>query len=72
MNTFFVQLILGGYENYYVKVQAPDMATVVEYVQENFGTIYGTIYREGYFYEVVRKRLTTQILCKNNPVIIGL
>lgn len=71
MKTFFVQLILGTYENYYVRVQAPDLPTVVEYVKENFGTIYGTIYAEGYFYEVVRKRQTTQMLCKNNPVIIN-
>lgn len=71
MKTFFVQLRLGNYKNYYVKVQGPDFETVEQYVKDNFGSIWLGIYNEGYFYEVVRKRQTTQTLCKNNPVIIG-
>ena len=68
MKTFFVAL-KGEFDNYFVRIEAPDEAAVMRHVNANYPGIYKRIESEAYFYEVTRKKkLPPRVVNPKHPV----
>lgn len=65
MKYYYLSLI-RGLSGYYVKFEAESEEAVRRYAIEYFGQMYGTIYTDAYFHEVIRRRFPSSSRVINN------
>lgn len=71
MKTFYLSLC-RGLTGYYVRVEAPSEDAVRRHAIKYFGQMWCSIYTDGYFHEVLRKRYPTSSKVINNrkPIVL--